>query len=75
MTRPAATGQRSDAAPAGTSENSSAATVNTAEASDLAESARRITDTVASAAARHLTWQTPDSFIAAMRKAEHSDDC
>jgi hypothetical protein len=75
MTRPAATGHGSDAEQVQASESLSAATPNPADTSDLAESARKITETVARAAARHLTWQTPDSFNAALRKAEHSDDC
>ena len=45
-----------------------------ADASDLVESAQKIMQVVAYAA-RHLTWQTLDSFIAVMRQAEHSSDC
>lgn len=50
------------------------ATLDPASAPDLVESAQRVTQVVAHAA-RHLTWQTPDSFMAAMRQAELSGDC
>jgi hypothetical protein len=45
-----------------------------ADASDLVASAQAITQAVARAA-RQLTWQTPDSFIAVLRRAEQSSDC
>ena len=51
-----------------------AAPLEPVDAPDLVESAQRITQAVARAA-RHLSWQTPDSFIANMRQAELSSDC
>jgi hypothetical protein len=49
------------------------APLRVADADRLVESALRITDIVARAA-RQLTWQTPDSFIAVSRHAELADD-
>lgn len=51
----------------------SAATLEPADARDLFESAQRVTRAVARAA-RELSWQTPDSFLAVMRQAEQSSD-
>ena len=79
MTRPTATDHESDAGLVAASEcwakGFGAATLDPADASDLVESAQTITQAVARAAAQHLTWQTPDSFIAVMRQAERSNDC
>lgn len=78
MTRPPATGPASDTALVQASERwvqgFGTAALEPANASDLVESARKITQAVAHAA-RHLDWQTPDSFIATMRQAERSSDC
>ncbi len=50
-----------------------AAPLSPADASDLVASAWKVTEAVARAA-RRLTWQTPDAFIAAMRRAEQADE-
>jgi len=77
MTRPTAVDQ-GDAALVEASERwvqgFGAAALAPEDACDLVLSAHRITQTVARAA-RHLNWETPDSFVAVMRQAELSDDC
>ncbi len=45
-----------------------------ADAPDLVAGALRATEAV-SQAARRLTWQTPDDFMYAMRRAEQADEC
>jgi len=50
------------------------APLDPADAPDLVESAQRITHAVARAT-RNLSWDTPDSFDAVLRQAEHSSDC
>lgn len=78
MTSPTTTTQGSEAALVQASQRwvdgFCAAPLAPVDAPDLVESAQRITHAVAHAA-RHLDWQTPDSFIAAMRQAELSSDC
>lgn len=78
MTSPTTASQGSDSALVEASERwvtgFCAAPLEPVDAADLVESAQRITQAVARAA-RHLDWQTPDSFIAAMRQAELSSDC
>ena len=78
MTNPTTGGQGRDAALVEASERwvngFCSAPLQPVDAPDLVESAQRITLAVAHAA-RHLDWQTPDSFIAAMRQAELASDC
>lgn len=79
MVRPTTGHQGSDAAVVEACElwakSFGAAALTPADAPDLVESAQRITQTVARAAAQQLSWLTPDTFIAVMREAERSNDC
>ncbi len=54
--------------------NFGAAPLLPVDAPDLVAGALNVTETV-SQATRRLTWQTPDDFIGAMRRAEQADEC